>query len=283
MSKIYVINAQGKKEPFSVKKVYRSARRAGASKELAFRIAKEVEKEAYPGIKTRKIFRRVLQLLKQEDKPAGIRFNLKEAIRKLGPTGFPFEKYIGEIFKAEGYNVSFNLHLSGKCGVLYEIDFIAWNQKRAYIGECKFHKNLGERVDLKVALMNYARFLDLKKSKYIQRFYGIEVYPLIVTNTKFTNQVIKYSNCVGQKLLGWRYPRGEGLERIIEENKLYPVTILPSFRKSLIDVFSSKKIMLVKDLCQYSSVQLSNMLNLPYKYTERLLEEARLVVERSLR
>ena len=278
MSKIYVINSQGKKEPFSFKKVYRSARRAGASKELAFRIAKEIEKEAHPGIKTRKIFKRVLQLLNQEDKPTGIRFNLKEAIRKLGPTGFPFEKYIGEIFKAEGYNVSFNLHLSGKCAVLYEIDFIASNQNKVYIGECKFHKNPGERVDLKVALMNYARFLDLKESKYMQKFYGLEIYPLIVTNTKFTNQVIKYSNCVGQKLLGWKYPRGKGLEKLVETNKLYPVTILPSFRRSMIEVFSQKRIMLVKNLFEHPKEELFESLYLPFKYLDKLLEEAKVLI-----
>jgi len=278
MSKIYVINSQGKKEPFSFKKVYRSARRAGASKELAFRIAREIEKEAHPGIKTRKIFKRVLQLLNQEDKPTGIRFNLKEAIRKLGPTGFPFEKYIGEIFKAEGYNVSFNLHLSGKCAVLYEIDFIASNQNKVYIGECKFHKNPGERVDLKVALMNYARFLDLKESKYMQKFYGLEIYPLIVTNTKFTNQVIKYSNCVGQKLLGWKYPRGKGLEKLVETNKLYPVTILPSFRRSMIEVFSQKRIMLVKNLFEHPKEELFESLHLPFKYLDKLLEEAKVLI-----
>ena len=274
MSKIYVINSQGKKEPFSFKKVYRSARRAGASKELAFRIAREIEKEAHPGIKTRKIFKRVLQLLNREDKPTGIRFNLKEAIRKLGPTGFPFEKYIGEIFKAEGYNVSFNLHLSGKCAVLHEIDFIASNQNKVYIGECKFHKNPGERVDLKVALMNYARFLDLKEGKYCQQFSGFQFSPLIVTNAKFTNQVIKYSQCVGQELLGWKYPRGRGLEKIIEDHKLYPITILPSFRKSFVEVFSSKKIMLVKDLLNYSPKELAKITHLPSQFLFTLLKES---------
>jgi len=278
MAKVFVINSRGEKEPFSFNKVYKSARRAGASSDLAFKIAKEIEKEVYPGIKTRKIFRRVLQLLAREDKPTGIRFNLKEAIRRLGPTGFPFEKYIGEIFKAEGYNVSFNLHLSGKCAVLYEIDFIAWNEKKVFVGECKFHKNPGERVDLKVALMNYARFLDLKESKYMQRFNGLEIYPLIVTNTKFTNQVIRYSNCVGQKLLGWKYPRGEGLEKLVETNKLYPVTILPSFKRSMIEVFSQKRIMLVKDLFEHSKEELFESLHLPFKYFDKLLEEAKVLI-----
>jgi len=274
MAKVFVINSRGEKEPFSFNKVYKSARRAGASKELAFKIAKEIEKIVYPGIKTSKIYRKVLQFLAKEDVESRIRFGLKEAIRRLGPSGFPFEKFIGEIFRAQGYRVEFGLNLKGKCGVKYEIDFIAYKDNLFYLGECKFHLNPGERVDLKVGLMNYARFLDLKEGEYCKRFEGYNILPLIVTNAKFTNQVIRYSNCVGQELLGWKYPRGRGLEKIIEEHKLYPVTILPSFRKSFIEIFSSKKIMLVKDLLRYSQEELSQITNLPLNYLTALLNEA---------
>ena len=277
MSKIYVINAQGKREPFSFRKVYRSARRAGASKELAYDIASQIQREAYPGISTFEIFKRLKTLLSKEDKVSGIRISLRGAIRRLGPSGFPFEKFIGEIFRDQGYRVEFGLNLKGKCGVKYEIDFIAYKDNLFYLGECKFHLNPGERVDLKVALMNYARFLDLKEGEYCKRFEGYNILPLIVTNAKFTNQVIRYSNCVGQELLGWKYPRERGLERIIEEYQLYPVTILPSFKKSVMESFVSKKIMLIRDLFEYSSIQLSSILNLPHKYIERLLKEARLL------
>ena len=170
--------------------------------------------------------------------------------------------------------MEFGLNLKGKCGVKYEIDFIAYKDNLFYLGECKFHLNPGERVDLKVGLMNYARFLDLKEGEYCKRFEGYNILPLIVTNAKFTNQVIRYSNCVGQELLGWKYPRGRRLEKIIEEHKLYPVTILPSFRKSFIEIFSSKKIMLAKDLLRYSQEELSQITNLPLNYLTALLNEA---------
>ena len=105
MTTLYVINSRGEKEPFSLKKVYRSCRRVGASKNLAKRVSKEIEKRVYPGIKTSEIFKWVKRLLSREAPASVIRFSLKEAMRKLGPSGFDFEKYIGEIFSRNGFEV----------------------------------------------------------------------------------------------------------------------------------------------------------------------------------
>src|SRR5690606_8267433 len=50
----------------------------------------------------------------------------------------------------------------------------------------------------------------------------------IITNTKFTTAAIKYANCVGVDLLAWDYPQEGNLYSLIEEKKLYPVTVLQS-------------------------------------------------------
>ena len=137
MKKIYVINLRGEKEPFSLRKVFRSARRAGASEKLAKEIALSIEKRVYPGIKTTEIFQTAKTLLRKGDPKAELRFNLKEAMRKLGPSGFPFEKYIGDIFIELGFKVLLNQIIFSKCA-RYEIDFIARKDKLIYLGECKF-------------------------------------------------------------------------------------------------------------------------------------------------
>ena len=54
----YVINSRGEKESFSFKKILRSARRVGASRNLAQRIADTVKREAYPGLRTSEIFKK---------------------------------------------------------------------------------------------------------------------------------------------------------------------------------------------------------------------------------
>jgi len=249
MKKVHVINYQGQKEPFSVKKVYLSARRVGASRRLAEEIANIIATEVYEGITTKEIFSKVRSLLKKEHPSASLRFSLKKGIKKLGPTGFPFEKYIGEIFKIQGYEVKMNQYIKGDC-LEYEIDFIAQKEDTLYIGECKYRNQSDGLVRSDYALINYARFLDIQKGNFYrkQEEKGLKIKSILVTNTKFTQRAIKYSQWAGVELLGWKYPVKHGLEYLIDSQKLYPITILPSLSKRLTNILVSKKIMLAKDI-----------------------------------
>ena len=71
---------------------------------------------------------------------------------------------------------------------------------------------------------------------------------ILVTNTKFSSQAIEYSRCVGVNLLGWKYPPERSLERIIDERKLYPITIFPEIDDYLIKMFFKRGIILIGDL-----------------------------------
>jgi hypothetical protein len=268
---IFVINLRGEREQFSLRKVYQSARNAGASKELAFEIAKEIEKEVFDGISTSQIFDRIFELLLKGSPHSAIKFNLKKAIEKLGPTGFPFEKFVAKIFEFEGFEVETNQIIPGAC-VSYEIDFVAKKNDLIYIGECKFRQEPGGRVDLQVALSNYARFLDIEKGKFLDS--KVKYKSILVTNTKFTSEAIKYSECVGVELLGWKYPKGRGLEFLIEKNRLYPVTILPSLSSEISKELISQGIVLVKDVLEkkFEKIKVSKK--------DRILKEAKILLEK---
>ena len=60
----------------------------------------------------------------------------------------------------------------------------------------------------------------------------------LITNTKFTDQAIKYGECQGIKMIGWNYPIKGNLHDIIEELHLHPFTCLVSLsnihKKSLL-------------------------------------------------
>ena len=278
--KTFVINSKGEKEPFSFYKVYQSAKRAGASVGLAKEIAQEIEKKIYPGIKTSEIFKKIKKLLSERHPQASIRFSLKEAMRKLGPTGFLFEKFIREILLANGFKVKINQYLQGFCLVTYEIDFLSEKRKTIYIGECKYHHLAGERVNLQVALANYARFLDIEGSSYFRKLKskGFQIKPMLVTNTKFSKEAIRYAQCKKTELLGWRYPKNQGLEYLIEKEKLYPITILPSLKGYLKEIFVQKRMMLVKDLLETDISILSKKLNLSQKVLFPLIKEAKILL-----
>jgi len=277
---LYVINSQGEKEPFSFWKVVQGTKKAGASTNLAKEIAAEIEREIYPGIRTSEIYRKVRKILKRKNRGAGMKFSIKQGMRKLGPSGFPFEKYIREVLGENGFKTRINVHLKGKCA-FYEIDFLAEKEETLYIGECKYHRFAQERVDLKVGLYNYARFLDLANGDYFTKtqFSSLKIKPMLVTNAKFTSQTIRYSKCVGMELLGWNYPRNRGLEYFIDKGKLYPITILPSLNNYLKDIFFRNKIALARDLVSFSPKKLARKIDISQKIICDLRKEAEILLE----
>ncbi len=272
--KIYIKNIQGEKEFFSRGKVYRSAKRVGASDQEAKKIANVIEQEAYSGMKTAEIFQKVREMLEKKNQKSVIRFNLREAMRKLGPAGYSFEKYTGEVFKSMGYKVNLNLYIPGKC-VTYEIDFVAEKDNFVYVGECKYHQLPEGKVDLQVALANCARFHDILATG---KFNGKEVKSILVTNTKLTAEAIKFSECKDIDLLGWRYPAEQGLEYLIESRNLYPLTILPSFSGRLSDSLSSQKTMLVKTVLEMRDTEFLRKKKFYAEGFDALVKEAEILL-----
>jgi len=246
---LFVLNSKGEKELFSKEKIFWSVKRAGGSDEMAKKISGLIEKEVYPEMPTREIYKKVKEYLKKSQKDIFLRFSLKEAILKLGPTGFPFEKFVGKIFEKDGFKVDYNLKIVGFCNVNYEIDFRAQKEKEIILGECKYHQKSGERVDLKILLANQARFMDILENKDFRSLKekGFQIKTIIITNTKFTSQAIQYAQCKKTDLLGWRYPPQRGIEFLIEKKKIYPLTILPSFKGKIRDYLLKNNIISIDD------------------------------------
>lgn len=276
----YVINSKGEKELFSFKKIYNSAIRVGASPSLAEEIAETIKKETFPGIKTSFIYKTVKKLLSKKVPKSALIFSLKSGMRKLGPTGFPFEKYVGQIFKRLGYKVKINQHLPGRCIRSYEIDFVAEKDKLVYIGECKYRNLSGERVHSKDALANFARYIDILNGPCFEpkKYKNFKIKTIMVTNTKFTNRSIDYSRCMGVKLLGWKYPKNKGLEYLIEKRKLYPITILPSLKRFLIDIFVSERMILVEDILKINPQKFAKKFKIPIKHLYLPIKEAEILL-----
>ena len=278
-----IIKASGEKEKFNKKKLEQSLKRAGAESVLAKKVSKEISKKVSAGISSEKILNQTTSYLKKENPILAARYNLKRAIMELGPTGFPFEKYIAEILKAYGYKTKVGKIVKGHC-LSHEIDVIAQassgQKKEHFIIECKYHNKRGRRSDLKVALYIYARFLDIKKVwKKIPGHHQFFHQAWLVTNTKCTSQAIRYARCVGLKIVSWRYPKDESLEYLIEKKGLYPITVLPSLNRYVRDIMAENKIMLAKDLLKYSLNDLVGLTALKPKVVRKLQLEAKELCE----
>lgn len=275
-SLIKVIKYNGEIEPFSVKKVYNSAMRAGASSSLAKEISREIEKEVYQNITTAEIFKRIRNRLKKENLQLAMRFSLKDAMKKIGPAGFVFEDFVRRVLSYYEMRMEPSMIIRGKCSQ-YEIDFLAFKDELVYLGECKYRNKSGDKVDVNVCLKSFAILDDVKNSG---RFKDKSVNFLIVTNAQFTDEAIRYSSCKGLELLGWNYPKDEGLEDMIEAKKLYPITILPSFKGYLAEVLKKERVMLVSDVFSLNIEKFGKRVNIPKKQLESLRKEAEILIDK---
>lgn len=267
----YIINSLGEKELFSSKKIHSAILKVGGEKKIADKITRIVQEKIYPNISTFEIYKIIKENLAKEKKASSMKFDLKYAMKRLGPEGFVFEKFIKEVFQELGYEVVNNRIIKGKC-ISYEIDFIAKNKNIKFMGECKYRNATGQRVDVNVVLKSFAVLDDIKNNNS-----NCNIETMVVTNEKFTEKAIKYAKCKKIDLLGWKYPENEGLERIIDENNLYPITILPSFNNCYLNLFAKENILLVKKITREKMNLLKNY-NLTKEYLDKLKEEIDLLI-----
>lgn len=234
---ILIAKADGTTEPFDPRKLVTSLKRAGAKEGVAESVARDIEKELWDGMSTQEIYSRAFGMLREHRHAVAARYSLRRAILEFGPSGFPFEDYIGELFRAEGHKAAVRQLIKGKC-VEHEVDVVVQDTVPIYI-EAKFHNAAGFKTDLKTVLYVQARIDDIGNGR-----------GLVVTNTKFTSKAIEYSSCRGLELLGWDYPQGNSLEQRIDKVGLYPVTALTTLSKSEKMALLSQQVVLCKALPQ---------------------------------
>ena len=161
--------------------------------------------------------------------------------------------------------------MKGKC-VSHEIDVLGEKEGVHHIIEAKYHNRRGLKTDVKVVMYSYARFLDIAEAH--RKFEAKKHKAWVVTNTKFTKSAITYANCMGIELLGWRWPRRQSLEKLIEQKSLYPVTVLPSASRFVREQFAVHGLMFVRDVLAYSAPDLEKKFRVRPATAKKLLSEA---------
>ena len=261
---ILVKKSHGGTEPFSREKILRTCMRAGASNSEAEKISAEVEKKIYNGISTREILKLVLLLLRKENTAAASRYDLSGALLRLGPAGFGFETFFGEVLFNHGYSFKTDQFVRGASGVMHEIDVLAEKDGKKFLIEAKYHNARGIFTGLHEAMYTWARFLDI--SARTKEFSGM----WLVSNTKFSSDAIKYANFTGLKLVGWHYPKTESLQFLIESRKLYPITLLGNLSEEDEQKFSDAGIMLLKDINSTEIEKLHSLTHINFKKLKEL-------------
>ncbi|TYQ00269.1 restriction endonuclease [Tenacibaculum adriaticum] len=245
---IEIIKTSGEKVKFSLNKLRSSLMRTGANNKVVEKIIDIVRDELYQGISTKEIYNRAFALLKKEKSYLASKYKLKKAIYELGPTGFPFERFISAILTYSGYKTKVGELLQGKC-VTHEIDVIAEKGQETSIIECKFHSEQGLSCNVKIPLYINSRYQDVKSHWYSNSNNKTTLTEgWVVTNTRFTEDATQYGKCMGLYLLSWDYPKDNALKDRIDRLGLYPITVSTLLTKREKQFLLSRDVVLCRDL-----------------------------------
>ena len=274
LKQVFIIKADGTEEPFNQDKLETSLKRAGASREAVGKVTSHISRELESGMTTHRIYRHAFEVLRRSERQAAARYSLRRALLEFGPTGFPFETFLAELFKARGYQTKTRQLLHGAC-VAHEIDVLAWNEEKLMMIEAKFHNALGEKSDLKTTLYVKARYDDL-----IERDFEVDskrrqlTDGWLVTNTKFTLNAVQYALCSGLTLLGWNYPESGNLRQLVEDERLHPITCLTTLANRDKELLFRNNVVLCRTLIDLGPRRLAEI-GLSSDKAEIIMKEAK--------
>jgi len=243
-----ILKSSGERAKFSLSKLRNSLKHSGADHDLIEQIIDNVREELYEGITTKEIYNRAFAILKKNKSIFASKYKLKKAIYELGPTGFPFERFIAAILQYSGYTTRTNETMNGIC-VTHEIDVVAEKDGTVTVIECKFHSEEGRHCNVKIPLYIHSRYNDVrahwetKKNETKKLDAG-----WVATNTRFTNDAIQYGRCAGLYLLSWDYPLNDGIKDRVDRLGLYPITVSTLLTKREKQFLLSRDVVLCRQL-----------------------------------
>ncbi len=245
---IEIIKSSGRKARFSLDKLSNSLSRSGADHNLVEQIVNQVKDELYDGISTKEIYNRAYALLKKNKSVFASKYKLKKALYELGPTGFPFERFVAALLEYSGYKTQVDKIMNGVC-VTHEIDVVAEKNGTAIIIECKFHSEEGRNCNVKIPLYIHSRYNDVKAHWATKKREARKLDDgWVVTNTRFTADAMAYGKCVGLYLLSWDLPLDNGLKDRIDRLGLYPITVSTLLSKREKQFLLSRDVVLCRQL-----------------------------------
>jgi len=244
-----------------------------ATLEQAEKVATKIEKEVYEGIPTQKILKMVFTYLRKYKPEIKYRIDLREAISRLRPKP-DFEIFVAMLLKEYGYSVQTNQIVEGAC-VSHEIDAIAIKDKETVFVEVKHHLQPHTFTSVDVMLETQARLEDLKEGFKLGKHNYNFSKALVVCNTKFSDHALKYAECKGISYIGWKAPFEAGLEKMVEDKKLYPITLLKNLDFETEQKLGDAGIVTIKQLLEQDVDELQKKTGIPKKKLKLLIKNAR--------
>ncbi len=220
---IYVIKADGRKEPFDEQKIIKTLVRNELDEKKAGEIALKIKNTISDGITTHELYKLITEELEKLNTVSSFLFRLRDAIANIDSESY--EIYVKKILEAHGYECKWNVLIMGRY-VEHQVDVVAAKNGNNYLIECKRHFNPHRICGLDVVLQVNARMEDIndgfKDGKNNFNFKQSWIF----NNTKFSEHAKSYAQGKNMLLSGWKYKKDLSIEHLAHSKKVYPITIL---------------------------------------------------------
>lgn len=245
--------------------------------EAANAIATKIEKKIYSGIPTKKILQMIFKYAEEFQPIMKQKIDLRESISMLRPKP-DFEHFVGLLLKEYGYEIMMNQIVAGKC-VEHEIDSIASKDNETILVEVKHHYQFHTYTGVSVFLEAQAELEDLVDGFHIKKNNFNFNKVLVVCNTKISDHAKRYALCRNISHIGWRSPENAGLEAMIEEKKLFPITFMRTLDKKSAEAFGNANIVTLKQLVETDLNKLWYATELPKEKLQNFIDTAKEILE----
>lgn len=270
---IYVKKADGSRQLFDREKIVRTCLRMGANRYIAEEVADKIETRIYDGIETEKILKKIFRLLSRYRPILKHLADLRKGLSLMNPKP-EFERYVQIVLSQNGYEVTPSQIVRGRC-VEHEVDAIARKDGTTCFVEVKHHYNYHTPTGLDESRIARAVLEDVTEG-FELGLSNLKIDgAMIVCNTKYSDHARRYGECRGILQIGWSSPPHHGLQEMIEEKKLHPITCLKDLTKETRKKLTSAGIILIKQLVEEDPEEIARRAGMPYRSVESILEKAK--------
>jgi hypothetical protein len=263
----------GTLEPFDRGKVIRTCHHLKLSQREAEDVADEIEKKLYEGIPSKSLMDMILEFGKIHRSQLGHIIDLREALAAMRSKP-DFEQFVALLLQDAGYKTVTNQVLYGKC-VDHEVDVIAIKGSEILYVEVKHHAQFHTFTGLDTFLEVRSAFEDLKEG-YLAGNHGYNfTRPMLVLNTKISDHARRYASCKGIAAIGWAMPQHAGIESMVHDRGMYPVTIFKGVEPSIFTKLGDMGIFTVKQLAQSDIREVARKGNINIDTLSYVVEKSR--------
>ncbi len=245
----------------------------GASLQIAIQVAERIEKRVYEGMPTKQILQLIFRFL-QRDKPGyGHLFDLRKGLSLMASKP-EFEMFVQLLLSNHGFEVTPNTILRGRC-VEHEVDAIARKNGVTYFVEAKHHFSYHALTGLDESRIARALLEDVSEGFKLGTVDFQVDKAMIVTNTRYSEHAIRYGKCRDIAQIGWNYPAQRGLEDLIEEKKLLPLSCIRGLSSDDRFRLVNSGLVLIKQVISEDPRELAKETGIPRSNTEDIFEKVR--------